>query len=172
MIKEFQSLTPEEGREMVRASGVLLLPNWDIENALIFNSISNKLEELDQNKKEISGAKFSVDQAALVIWSIRKASRTMSLQSDSFGLIGNLIVKRVKDTNFVEAAHLGVETSQLTLATTGKDENKTLELQAKYKRALEPYNKEVQKRIELENKVMGRYSRPRTTYPRPPVEPF
>ena len=50
-ITEFQILIPKEGREMVRASGVLLLPNWDIADALIFNSISNKLETLDQNKK-------------------------------------------------------------------------------------------------------------------------
>jgi hypothetical protein len=37
---------------------------------------------------------------------------------------------------------------------------------------LETYNKEVQKRIELENKLMERSSRPRITYPCPLVEPF
>ena len=37
---------------------------------------------------------------------------------------------------------------------------------------MEAYNKEVQKRIELENKVLGRSSRPRITYPHPLVEPF
>ena len=79
MIKEFQNLTPEERREMVKASGVLLLPNWDIADALIFNSIFIKLETLDQIKKQMKGATFSVDQATLVIWSIRKASKTMSL---------------------------------------------------------------------------------------------
>ena len=47
-----------------------------------------------------------------------------------------------------------------------------LELQSKYEKILEAYNKEVQKRIDLENKVMGRSSRPRITYPHPPVEPF
>ena len=56
MIKEFQSLAPDKGREMVRASGVRLIPNWDITYALIFNFVSNKLETLDQNKKENSGA--------------------------------------------------------------------------------------------------------------------
>ena len=155
MIKEFQSLTPEEVREMVRVSGVLFLLNWDIEDALIFNYVSNKLATLDQNKKEISGTKFSTDQVDLVIWSIRKESRTMSLQLVSTRLIGNLIVKRVEDTISIEVAHLNVGTSQLTLATVEKDENKRLELQAKYERVLEAYNKEVQKRIELENKVMG-----------------
>lgn len=67
MIKEFEILTLEEGREMVRASRVLLLPNWDIVDALIFNFVSNEFETLDQDKKEIFGAKFSIDQATLVM---------------------------------------------------------------------------------------------------------
>ena len=54
MIKEFQSLTPEEGREMVKASGVLLLPNWNIVDALIFNSNSNKLETNKRRSQVLS----------------------------------------------------------------------------------------------------------------------
>ena len=46
------------------------------------------------------------------------------------------------------------------------------ELQSKYESILEAYNKEVQKRIELENKVMRRSTRPRITSPCSPVEPF
>ena len=46
------------------------------------------------------------------------------------------------------------------------------ELQSKYESVLEAYNKEVKKTIKLENKVMMRYTRPRITYPHPPVEPF
>lgn len=44
MIQEFQNITPKEGRRMVRASNILLLPNWDIVDALIFNFVSNKLD--------------------------------------------------------------------------------------------------------------------------------
>ena len=142
-ITEFQILIPKEGREMVRASGVLLLPNWDIADALIFNYVSNKLKTLDQNKEEILGAKFSVDQASLVIWSIRKASRTMSLQSDTTRLIGNLIVKGVEDTTSVQDTHSNVGAFQFTLVTIDKDENKRLELQDKYERSLEAFNEEV-----------------------------
>ena len=43
MIQEFQNITPEEGRKMVKASNILLLPNWDITDTLIFNSVSNNL---------------------------------------------------------------------------------------------------------------------------------
>ena len=58
------------------------------------------------------------------------------------------------------------------MATIEKEEKIMFELQSKYESVLEAYNKEVQKRIELENKVMGRSTRPRITYPRPLVEPF
>ena len=44
MMQEFQNITPEEGRQMVKVANVLLLPNWDIVDALIFNSVSNNLE--------------------------------------------------------------------------------------------------------------------------------
>ena len=44
MSKEFQKISPEEGRQMVKASNILLLPNWDIANALVFNSVSNRLD--------------------------------------------------------------------------------------------------------------------------------
>jgi len=46
------------------------------------------------------------------------------------------------------------------------------ELQSKYESVLENYNKEVKKRIELENKLMGTSTRPRITYPHPLMEPF
>ena len=59
---------------MVKESNILLLPNWDITNALVFNYVSNKLDLQDQNKKEFIGTTFSEDRATLVIWSLRKES--------------------------------------------------------------------------------------------------
>jgi DNA polymerase III delta prime subunit len=58
------------------------------------------------------------------------------------------------------------------LATAEKEEKTMFELQSKYESVLEAYNKEVQKIIKLETKVMGRSTRPRFTYPHPPCEPF
>ena len=86
--------------------------------------------------------------------------------------MGNIIVKRVEDTTNVEATHLNVGTSNLALAIAQRDENGKLALLDKYEKVLKAYNKEVQKIIELENKVMGHSSRPRITYPHPPMEPF
>lgn len=66
----------------------------------------------------------------------------MSLQSDNTRLIGNLVVKSAHDTTSIEVAYLNAETLQLTMAIVEKDENKILDLQAKYERVLEAYNKE------------------------------
>ena len=44
MMQEFQNITLEEGTHMVKVANVLLLPNWDIVDALILNSVSNNLE--------------------------------------------------------------------------------------------------------------------------------
>ena len=78
MIQEFQNITPKEGRQMVKSSNILLLPNWDIVDALIFNSISDNLGLQDPNKKEFMGTTFSNDQVALVMWSLRRGSRAIS----------------------------------------------------------------------------------------------
>ena len=86
--------------------------------------------------------------------------------------MGNIIVRRLEDTSHVQATHMNVGTSHFVLGTTEKEEKKMLELQSKYEKILEAYNKEVQKRIKLENKVMGRSSKPRITYPHPPMKPF
>ena len=63
-----------------------------------------------------------------------------------------------------------VDHSQFSLATTEREEKEMFELQRKYEKVVEAYNKEVQRRMELENKVLGRASRPRITYPHPLVE--
>ena len=61
MMQEFQNITPEEGRQMVKAANILLFPNWDIVDALIFNSMSNNLGLQDPNNKEFLGIAFSND---------------------------------------------------------------------------------------------------------------
>ena len=78
MIKYFQNMSLEEGRQMVRASNILLLPNWDIADALGFNTVSNKLTLQDQNKKDFQGIAFIEDQVALVSWSLRRGSSATS----------------------------------------------------------------------------------------------
>ena len=66
----------------------------------------------------MKGTKFSEDHVVLVIWSMRKGSRTTSSQPNDIGLIGNLIVKRVEETTTKEAKMISVGSTNITLATT------------------------------------------------------
>ena len=77
--------------------------------------------------------------------------------------MGKIIVRRVEDSTHVQVAHMNVGTSHFVLDTTEKEEKAMFELQSKYETILEAYNKEVQKRVELENKVIGGSSTPRIT---------
>ena len=96
---------------MVRASNILLLPNWDIANALIFSSVLNKLTLQDQNKKDFQGTAFIEDHAALVSWSLRRGSRAALSKPDESRLMGDIIVMRVVDTSHVEETHINVDYS-------------------------------------------------------------
>ena len=91
-------------------------------------------------------------------------------------MIGKLIVKRVEDTPNDEATEFNVEIANLTLVIARKEKIKKLELKEKYEQFLDAYNKEVQKRIELKNKMVGykgQSSKPRVSYPPcPPIAPF
>lgn len=81
----------------------------------------------------------------------------------------------MEETTSEEAVALGVGTANLTLATNLRDKRERLKLQEKYEKVLAAYNREVQKRIELENKVIGnqgQLSRLRITYPHPLMELF
>lgn len=71
-MQEFSSLTPEEGRKMIRSARVLLLPNWDIVDAMVFNTITKKLSTEEKKKRALNGAKYNEDHATLVIFSKKR----------------------------------------------------------------------------------------------------
>ena len=161
---------------MVKDANILLLPNWDIVDALVFYFVSNNLGLQDPDREEFLGTTFSNDQAALVMWSLRRGSRTTPLQPDDSGLTGNIIVRRVVDTSNVQLAYMNVDYSKFALATVEREEKEMTNLQSKYEIVVDAYNKEVKKRIELENmmsqmeKILGKRKvgesiTPRITYP-------
>ena len=117
-MQEFSSVSPKEGRKMIRSDGVLLLTNWNIADAMVFNTVTKKLRIEEKSKRALSGAKYNEDHVALVIWSLKRGSRASYSQNNDSELMGNLIVKRIEDTPNEEATKLNVETTTLTLAIT------------------------------------------------------
>lgn len=60
MMTKFKAITPEAGREMVDKAGVLILPEWDIADALV-------LEAVKKETKPMKGVVFSKDDTSLVM---------------------------------------------------------------------------------------------------------
>ena len=72
---------------MEKTSNILLLPTWDIVDAVVFNFVSSKLNLQDLSKKEFQGTTFNEDQAPLVIWSLTRGSRATKSQPNESRLI-------------------------------------------------------------------------------------
>ncbi|MFC1451555.1 hypothetical protein ABXK36_38010, partial [Bacillus cereus] len=71
-LEDFSQLTPKAKRQLVEESRVMVLPEWDIDNANIFDCIRKEKYVQYKNEEEIlqaqRGIKFSNDQQYLVIW--------------------------------------------------------------------------------------------------------
>ena len=80
ILSDFSQFTPEAGRQIVKQSGVLLLLEWDISNAIVFDSVRKqrdvKLRTAEEVLQAHRGVKFSDDHQALVIWSLEKRENT------------------------------------------------------------------------------------------------
>lgn len=64
MIEEFKTITPEQGSDMVAQAGVLILPEWDIADALVLDAVRKET-------KPMEGVTFNKDNVALVMWSLK-----------------------------------------------------------------------------------------------------
>lgn len=64
-MEEFKAITTEKGREMVAKAGVLILPEWDIVDALVLDGVRKEI-------KPMEGVTFSKDNVALIMWSLKK----------------------------------------------------------------------------------------------------
>lgn len=47
MMEEFKTITPEQGRDMVAQAGVLILPDWDIADALVLDAVRKETKPME-----------------------------------------------------------------------------------------------------------------------------
>lgn len=88
MMVEFRAITPKKGREMVSKAGVLILPEWDIADALV-------LESVRKETKPMEGVTFGKDNVALVMWSLKRDENRRRKDTSRSNYLGGMIVKRV-----------------------------------------------------------------------------
>ena len=78
-----ETLTPEEGRELVRRSGMLLFPGWETSSSFLLDQIRKQEKFVsfeDANMfGETRGARFNIDAKKMAIWSLAPPHEKPSL---------------------------------------------------------------------------------------------
>lgn len=133
MLMEFGSITPKQGRKMIAEEGVLILPEWDIVDALV-------LEAVRKETKDLEGITYSNDHVALVMWLLRREGRKKRKDALESSYLRGMAVKRVKDTGVVEAAGMILELEKFNMVVAEKEAKEKADLQVKLEVILKAYN--------------------------------
>ena len=124
-LQDFSQLTPKAKRQLVKELGVLLFPEWDIANAMIFYSIRKEKDVQYKIEEEIlqahRGIRFSNDHQALVIWSIEKRNKTRMQEILEVEHAGTLIIYRADEVDSVEFNKMTQEMVAFRIVVVGKE---------------------------------------------------
>ena len=98
MLNMFDTLTPIEGREIVRKTRILITPNLRIVDAITFNSLMKEMKVKRPNIPSIehttTGTYYSKDLGALTTWNF---SDIGDEEVGGSGARGNVVIKRVQE---------------------------------------------------------------------------
>lgn len=133
MVTEFKTITPEQGRDMVAKAGVLILLEWDIADAFV-------LEAVRKETKPMEGVTFSKDNAAMVMWSLKRDENRKKKDTPGSSYLVGIIVKRVQRIGVVEASNTVLEIEKFNVAVAEKEARERVELQARLEIVLKAYN--------------------------------
>ena len=72
LTKIFDDITPEAGKTLLKDARILMFPEWDIANAMVFDAMRREGQTRYRTEEEVQqahkGVKFSEDHKALVMW--------------------------------------------------------------------------------------------------------
>ena len=72
-----ETLTPKEGRELIRRSGLLLFLGWEISSSFLLDKIRNKDKSISFGDTNLFGETndvwFNIDAKTMAIWSLSLA---------------------------------------------------------------------------------------------------
>lgn len=152
-MEQFKSITLDKGRKLVSQAGVLLLPEWDIADAVAFNAIMQSKHPMQNSEEEVKEAlqdsAFSEEYETLAIWALAPQGRKPNVADISLSLMGGLIIKRASKTSTTEATSLTLNVAKLAQKTTERDEAEKKSLMEKYNAIIGEYSRMQQKNVEL-----------------------
>ena len=119
----FNDITPEGGRMLLKEVGILILLEWDIANAIVFDSVRREGQAKFKTEEEVQiadrGVKFSEDHKALVLWSLQDKKDTQT--QETIDKVGSLMVYRVGETSGTEAALMTQQVGDFNLQVALKE---------------------------------------------------
>ena len=78
----FNDITPKGGRILLKEVGILILLEWDIANAIVFDVVRREGQAKFRIEEEVQiahrGVKLSEDHKALVLWSLQDKKDTQT----------------------------------------------------------------------------------------------
>ena len=97
-----ETLTPEEGRELVKMSGMLLFLGWEINSSFLLDQIRKHEKSISFEYvnmfRETKGASFNIDAKTMAIWSLAPTHDKPSLMEIKETSQGNAIFWNVHST--------------------------------------------------------------------------
>ena len=82
MTQDFNDITPEVGGELLKDVGILIVPERDIANAMVFDVLRREGQTKFKTEEEVQiahrGVKFSEDHKALFLWSLHNKKDTQT----------------------------------------------------------------------------------------------
>ena len=106
MTKKIDDIIPKAGRVLLKDAGILIFPEWDIANAMVFDGVRREGKTRFRIEEEVhmahKGVKFSVDHKALVLCSLQDRKDTQA--QEIADKVGSLMVYRVGEICGTEVA--------------------------------------------------------------------
>ena len=138
-------------------AGVLLLPEWDIADAVAFNAIIQSKHPMQGSEEEVNAtlqdSTFSEEYETLAIWALAPQGRKPNVADLSPNLRGGLIIKRVSETSTTEATSLTLNVAKLAQKIAERDEAEKKSLMEKYNTMIGEYSRIQKRNVELQSEV-------------------
>ena len=117
LTRSFDDITLEGGRLLLKDARILILPKWDITNAIVFDAVRREGQAKFRIEEDVQmahkGVKFSEDHKALVLWSLQNRKDTQTQETTD--KVGSLMVYRVEETSGTEAAMMTKQVGDFNL---------------------------------------------------------
>lgn len=157
LMQEFSQITHSWGRQLLKDLGVLIVPESEIANVIIFDAMRKEKETKFSTKEEVKeshkGVKYRNDHKALVIWCIQIRDKARIIEVLDVVHMGSLVEYKVREVDSEQVSKMSKEMADFGVEVVAKDKNKFLELNANFEKFLVAYEERGRRINEMEKVI-------------------